>query len=157
MLYRSSQKSWGVKKITETTVHGIGCLKMRLDHRTGRNIFGTINIPVINSKDPLSAKIIRNAHLANREGPGVIHNLAKMTKANLVRGQLATYWRGQRREIDRVIHECDIYRGFDERSCRPEMGRSLFRCKVGTSPFQHCRLILWEASESCFLEVLQES
>ena len=77
MLYRSSQKNWGVKQISETTVHGIGCLKMRLDHRTGRNIFGTTNIPVINSKDPLSAKIIRNAHLANREGLGVIHNLTQ--------------------------------------------------------------------------------
>ena len=79
---------------------------MRLDQRTAKNIFGTINIPVINSKDPLTAKIIRNTHLANREGPGVIHNLAKTTKANLVREELATFWRGQRRDVDRMIHEC---------------------------------------------------
>ena len=121
ILFRSSQKVWRGKESSEKSVHGVECLKMRLYHRAARNIFGTINIPVINHKDPLTAKIIRNAHLANKDGPGVIHNLAKTTKANLVRGELATFWRPKRRDVDRMIHQCGICRRFDERSCRPEM------------------------------------
>ena len=31
MLFRSSKKTWGVKGTSETLMHGIGCLKMRLD------------------------------------------------------------------------------------------------------------------------------
>ena len=42
--------------------------------------------------------------MANKDGPGIIHNLAKMTKANLVRGELATFWRGQRRDVNRMIN-----------------------------------------------------
>ena len=69
MLFRSSQKSLGVKGISETLVHGIGCLKIRLDQRTAKNIFGTINIPVINSKETLTAKIIRKAPVSSTTLP----------------------------------------------------------------------------------------
>ena len=83
ILFRSSQKTWKVKDSSVKIVHGVECLKLRLDHRTAKNIFRTSNIPVISQKDPLTAKIIRNAHLANKDGPGIVHNLAKTTKANL--------------------------------------------------------------------------
>ena len=119
MLIRSSQEHWKVNELVETKVHGIGCLKMRLEHRTAMSIFGTTTIPIINSKDPLTAKIMRAAHLANRDGPRAIHNLTKTTMANLVRGELSTFWKGQRKYVARLIHNCGICRRFDERSCRP--------------------------------------
>ena len=131
MIIRSSQKHWNVSNLVETQVHGIGCLRMRLEYRTAMSIFGTVNLPIISSRDPLTAKLIRAAHLANRDGPRTIHNLTKTTVANLVRGEFATYWKGQKRDVTRTIHSCGICRRFDERSCRPSMGKSLFRCKVG--------------------------
>lgn len=61
------------------------CLKLRLELRTAKSIFETDNIPIVSQKDPLTAKIIRNAHLANKDGPGVVHNIAKTTQAISVR------------------------------------------------------------------------
>ena len=140
ILYRTSQKIWKIKENPGKLVQGVECLRLRLEYGTAKGIFGTDNIPMISSKDPLTAKIIRNAHLVNRHGPGVIHNLAKTTKANLVRGELATFWKGQRRDVDKMIYQCGTFRKFDDRSGRPEMGRSLTRCKIGSSPFQHCSI-----------------
>ena len=41
MLYCSSQEHWKVNELIESRVrvHGIGCLKMRLEYRTGMSIF----------------------------------------------------------------------------------------------------------------------
>ena len=39
MLYRSSQEHWKVNELIESRVHSIGCLKMRLEHRTGMTIY----------------------------------------------------------------------------------------------------------------------
>ena len=138
MLIRSSQEHWKVNELVKARVQGVGCLKMRLEHKTAMSIFGTATIPIISSKDPLTAKLMRAAHLANRDGPRAIHNLTKTTMANLLRGELATFWKGQKKDVTRLIHNCDICRRFDERSCRPMMGRSLFRCKVGTQPSGKC-------------------
>ena len=63
----------------------VECLKLRLELRTAKSIFETDNIPIVSQKDPLTAKIIRNAHLANKDGPGVVHNIAKTTQAISVR------------------------------------------------------------------------
>ena len=127
MLIRSSQTHWKVNELIETQVQGVGCLKMRLEYKTAMSIFGTTNIPIISSKDPLTAKLMRAAHLANRDGPSTIQNQTKTTMANLMRGELATFWKGQKKDVTRLIHSCGICRRFEERSCRPRMGRSLFR------------------------------
>ena len=50
------------------------------------------------------------------------------------------YWKGQRGDVKRTISGCGICRRFDERSCRPSLGKSLFRCRIGTQPFQHVSL-----------------
>ena len=69
ILFMSSQKFWKIKENPGTNVQGVECFKLRLVHRTAKSIFGTDNIPMVSQKDPLTAKIIRNAHLANKDGP----------------------------------------------------------------------------------------
>ena len=69
-----------------------------------------------------------------------VHNLTKSTLAKLVKGEAAVYWKGQQKQVRKVIQECGICRCFDERVFIPTLGRSLFRCRVGASPFQFISL-----------------
>ena len=50
MMFRTSQRHWEVPNLVETEVNGVGCLKMRLEHRMAISIFGTLNIPSINPR-----------------------------------------------------------------------------------------------------------
>ena len=65
ILFRTSQRIWKIKENPGKDVQGVKCLRLRLEHRTAKSIFGTDNIPMISPKDPLTAKIIRNAHLVH--------------------------------------------------------------------------------------------
>ena len=94
LLFRTSQRHWEVSKWTETKVDEIGCLLLRLEKEVANSIYGTLNIPVLNHKDPLTAKLIRNSHLMTRDISRGVHNLTKTTLANLVKGEVAAYWKG---------------------------------------------------------------
>ena len=148
LLFRTSQRHWEVSKWTETKVDEIGCLLLRLEKEVANSIYGTLNIPVLNHKDPLTAKLIRNSHLMTGDKSQGVHNLTKTTLANLVKGEVAAHWKGQHKQVKKIIQECGVCRRFDERACRPTLGRSLFRCRVGTPPFQHISIDpeLWSSS-----------
>ena len=126
--------------MVETRVNWIGCLKLRLEQGVAISIYGTLCLPIINHRDPLTAKLIRAAHWVNRDVPRAVHNLTKTTIANLVRGEMAVYWKGQRGDVTRAISNCGVCRKFDERSCRPSLGKNLFRCRIRSQPFQHVSL-----------------
>ena len=66
-----------------------------------------------------------------------MHNLTKSTLVNIVKGEAAVFWKGQQKQVRKVIQECGICRRFDKKVCRPTLGRSLFRCRVGAPPFQY--------------------
>ena len=113
---------------------------MGIEKEVANTIYGTLNIPVLNHKDPLTAKLIRNYHWMTRDISRGVHNLTKTTLANLVKGEVAAHWKGQHKQVKKIIQECRVCRRFDERVCRPTLGRSMFRYRVGTPPFQHISL-----------------
>ena len=69
-----------------------------------------------------------------------MHNLTKSTLSNAVKGEAAAFWKGQQRQIRNTIKDCGICRKFDEKLCRPQLGKSLFRCRVGSPPFEYISL-----------------
>ena len=105
---------------------------MRIEKEVANTIYGTLNIPVLNHKDPVTAKLIRNSHWITGDISRGVHNLTKTTLANLVKGEVAAHWNGQYKQVKKIIQECEV--------CRPNLGRSLFRCRVGAPPFQHISL-----------------
>ena len=137
MLLTTSQQHWDVNRWIETRVDGIGCLCLRLESEVANSIYGTSCIPIISPRDLLTAKLIRNAHWLPYETPRAVHNLTRTTFANLKKGEVAIYLKGQQRDVKRIILECGVCHCFDERTCRPTLGRSLFRCRVGTPSFKH--------------------
>ena len=113
---------------------------MRIEKEVANLIYGTLNIPILNHKDAVTAKLIRSSHWMTRDTSRSVHNLTKTTLANLVKGEVAVYWKGQQKQVRKVIQECGICRRFDERVCRPTLGRSLFRCRVGAPNFEYISL-----------------
>ena len=140
LLFRSSQRHFDVKEWTEISIDGIGCLRLRIEKEIASQIYGTLNIPILSYKDPVTAKLIRSSHWMRGDVSRGVHNLTKSTLANLVKREAAVFWKGQQRNVRRVIQECGICRRFDEKVCRPTLGRSLFRCRVGAPPFQYVSL-----------------
>ena len=62
LIFRSSQRHFNVKEWTEITIDGVGCLRFRIEKEIARQIYGTLNVPTLNYKDPVTAKFVRNAH-----------------------------------------------------------------------------------------------
>ena len=86
LFFRTSQRHWDVSKWTEASVDGVGCLHLRLEKEIANTIYGTLNVPILNHKDPVTAKLIRRAHWMTGDLSRGVHNLTKTTPANLVRG-----------------------------------------------------------------------
>ena len=140
LLFRSSQRHFNVKEWTEITIDGIGCLHFRIEKEVARQIYGTQNVPILNYKDPVTAKFVRDAHWIKGDVCRGVHNLTKSTLSNVVKGEGAAFWKGQQKQIKETIHECGICRRFDEKLCRPNLGKSLFRCRAGAPPFEYISL-----------------
>ena len=66
-----------------------------------------------------------------------MHNLTKTTLANVLRGEGAVFLKGQQRQIRNAILDCVTCRKFSEKLCRPYLGKSMFRCRVGSPPFEY--------------------
>ena len=60
MLFRTSQRHWDVRKWTEASVDGVGSLRLRIEKEIANTIYG--NVPILNHKDPVTAKFIRSSH-----------------------------------------------------------------------------------------------
>ena len=126
LIFRSSQKHFSVKEWSEITIDGIGCLHFRIEKEVARQIYGTQNVPILNYKDPVTAKFVRDAHWIKGDVCRGVHNLTKSTLSNVVKGEAAAFWKGQQRQIKGTIRECGICRRFDEKLCQPHLGKSLF-------------------------------
>ena len=60
LLFRSSQRHFDVKEWTEISIDGIGFLLLRIEKEIASQIYGTLNVPILNHKDPVTAKFVRN-------------------------------------------------------------------------------------------------
>ena len=110
LLFRSSQRHFDVKEWTEISIDGIGCLRLRIEKEIASQIYGTLNIPILSYKDPVTAKLIRNSHWMRGDVSRGVPNLTKSTLANLVKGEAAVFWKGQQKQVRRAIQECGIFR-----------------------------------------------
>ena len=68
LLFRTSQRHWDVSKWTEAKVDEIGCLRLRIEKEIANTMYGTLNVPILNHKDPVTAKFIRSSHCSLLEG-----------------------------------------------------------------------------------------
>ena len=59
LLFRSSQRHFDVREWTEISVDGVGCLRLRIEKEVANLIYGTLNIPILNHKNTVTAKLIR--------------------------------------------------------------------------------------------------
>ena len=142
LIFRSSQRHFNVKEWTEITIDGINCLHFRIEKEIARQNHGTQNVSILSYKDPVTAKFVRDAHWIKGDVCRGVHNLTKSTLSNVVKGEAAAFWKGQQRQIKGTISECGICRRFDKKSCRPHLGKSLFRCRVGSPPFEYISLVV---------------
>ena len=69
-----------------------------------------------------------------------MHNLTKTTLSNVLKGESAAFWKFQQKQVKSDINNCGVCRRFDEKLCRPQLGKSLFRCRVGSPPFEYVSL-----------------
>ena len=126
-----------MKDSSETIVNGIHCLHPRLEKGVAQQIYGTSNIPILSNKDSITVKFFREAHWVKGDVCRGMHNLTKTTLANVLRGEGAVFWKGQQRQIRNAILDCGTCRKFSEKLCRPYLGKSMFRCRVGSPPFEY--------------------
>ena len=147
LILRTSQKHYIVKDSSEMTVNGIHCLHPRLEKGVAQQIYGTSNIPILSNKDSVTVKFFREAHWVKGDVCRGMHNLTKTTLANVLRGEGAVFWKGQQRQIRNGILDCGTCRKFSERLCRPYLGKSMFRCRVGSPPFEYVSIDPLDQSE----------
>ena len=137
LILRSSQRYHSVKDSSEIVINGIHCLHLRLEKGVAQQIYGTSNIPILSNKDSVTVKFFREAHWVKGDVCRGMHNLTKTTLSNVLRGEAAVFWKGQQRQIKNAILDCGTCRKFSEKLCRPYLGKSMFRCRVGSPPFEY--------------------
>ena len=64
LMLRSAQRhfSEGMAEISDTQVHGIKVMVLRLQSNTARDLYGTKYLPVIGGNDPMRTLLLRRAH-----------------------------------------------------------------------------------------------
>ena len=129
-----------MKDSSEIVIDGIHCLHLRLEKEVAKQIYGTQNVPILSYKDPVTAKFLREAHWVKGEVGRGMHNLTKTTLSNVLKGESAAFWKFQQKQVKSDINNCGVCRRFDEKLCRPQLGKSLFRCRVGSPPFEYVSL-----------------
>ena len=68
-------------------------LCLRIKKEIASQIYGTLNVPILNHKDPVTAKFVFRG----------VHNLTKSTLANVVKGEAVVFLKGQQKQIKEVI------------------------------------------------------
>ena len=139
LILRSAQKhfSEGTEKISDSQIHGIKVMSLRLQSNTARSLYGTKYLPVLGTDDPMKTQLIRKAHETEHGAGRLMHNLEKTTLANLVQGPVGATWKTERRDIMNYVKYCGVCLKFKGLKCTPPLGKSLFRTKACVYPFGH--------------------
>ena len=139
LILRSAQKhfSEGMEKISDSQIHDIKVMSLRLQSNTARSLYGTKYLPVLGADDLMRTQLLRKAHELEPGAGRVMHNLEKTTTANLMCGPIGVTWKTEKKDTKDYIKSCGVCLKFKGIMCTPPLGKSLFRTRTCAHPFQH--------------------
>jgi hypothetical protein len=139
-LIRTSQTHFSsdLGKLSDIEVGKVQCMSLRLQMKHARGIFDAKMLPVIDSHDPLTIKLIRMKHQQGEELVRPAHFNKKATNQNLVRGQVGATWYKKQLQIKQYVKNCGVCNRFNTSTrIRSDLGNSLVRTRATLAPWQN--------------------
>ena len=140
LLLRTSQKHFppaSRRGISEQTICGVRCTALRLGPAHHLDLFHNLAIPLINHKDPVVSRLIRNKHISRNPAPlPDSHLIFKLTCVAMRTGQFAVlldHWS----PVKQFINNCARCNREAIRGPRLPYSDRYLLLDNGVKPFQH--------------------